>query len=91
MWEFSFAWQGAVIGFCLFQANMGDILARNIYKAFFEPDNLPAPDDCTAEGVGHVLNYLIQAAIVTVGEGYVFGTVEQSPSGIMHPLTSDQL
>lgn len=68
---------GAMCGFIAFQTCTGNLIARNIYKAFAENDDFAFPGaSARTAGIAWSLNYLAQLAIAVLGGGYATGTAE---------------
>ena len=82
MFALEFMMLGALIAFLAFQANMGLTIWENIYRAFVEEGSSNAGQSPTVEGVGHTLNYLIQATLAILGGGYGPGAVAKWQGGI---------
>jgi hypothetical protein len=74
MWTLTFALEGAMIGFVVFNAAMGVEMMRKAYHALYKNRTSTPEANPKAEGAGHLLNYLIQVVTWTVGGGYLFGT-----------------
>ena len=73
MWRLKFDLDGALIGFVVFNATMGVEMMRLAYSALYKNRTSTPEANPKAEGLGHLLNYLIQVVTWTVGAGYLFG------------------
>ncbi|KAK5123920.1 hypothetical protein LTR85_002117 [Meristemomyces frigidus] len=74
--ELAFAPLGAACGFIAFQLFIGNLLARNIYKAFAEDDDVGFRASTRTVGIAYSMSYVAQSSIAVLGGGYATGTAE---------------
>jgi hypothetical protein len=87
IWTLSFGWQVAVVGFLGFNAAMGLDIMKNAYRSRYGAAASKSGRNANSEVAGHILNYLIQLAIVTVWGAYLAGMDEERVQKIRIHLT----
>lgn len=70
----TFKWQGGMFAIIFHQERVAVRLLKRMYGSFIEQNDNIA-------GLGHVLNFLLQSVVVTLGAGYITGTVAVTTGG----------